>query len=188
LPLRSGADEDGMGLFTALSDASFVQRAGRRRLFYPWGCHGRGYEVRSEQEYLRLRRELAWLLRIGIFGMPTAAFLTAERSGILPLVLLAPLLSATLLLRVAWLTRGLARSGERISAAESRGRLAEALSARSIRRVTGFFVGLCVLALGLFFAGEGAGFLALGVAMGLAAAGFHWSLRGFKSRFGRRSG
>jgi len=176
-----------MGLFTALSDASFVQRAGRGRLFYPWGRHGRGYEVRSEQEYLRLRRELAWLLRIGIFGLPTVAFFTVERSGILPLVLLAPLLSVALLLRVVWLTRGLVPSEERISAAEARTRLADAVSARSIRRITGFFVGLGVLALGLFFAGEGAEFLALGIAMGLTAACFRWSLWGWKSRFGHRS-
>ena len=176
-----------MGLFTALCDASFVQRAGRRRLFYPWGSHGRGYEVRSEEEYLRLRRELAWLMRIGIFGMPIVALFTVERSGILPLVLLAPLLSVALLLRVVWLTRGLVPSEERIGAAEARARLADALSARSIRRVTAFFVGLGVLALGLFLAGEGAEFLALCIAMGLTAACFRWSLWGFKNWFGQRS-
>jgi hypothetical protein len=183
--LRSGSDEDAMGLFTSLSDASFVQRAGGRRLFYPWGSRGRGYEIRSEAEYLRVRREVAWMLRIGIFGLPIAACLGAERYGILPFVLLAPLLSVALLLRMVWLTRGLVPSEERLSAAEARTRLADAVSARSMRVITGFFLALGVVALGFYLAGGGAGLLVLGIATGLSAALLRWGISAFKGRFGQ---
>ncbi len=185
--LRSRPDEGKMGLFTALSDASFVQRPGGRRIFHPWGSRGRGYELRSEEEYRRLRREVAWLARIGIFGLPIVAGFTVPRSGILPVVLLAPLLTMLLVLRVAWLTRSLVPSEERISLGEARARLAEAVSAGGVQRITGFFVALAAVGLGLFLAGRGAEFLAVGIAMGLAAAYLRWSLWEWKRRFGRRS-
>lgn len=184
--LRSISDEEEMGLFTSLSDSSFVQRAGARRLFYPWGSRGRGYEVRSEAEYLRLRRQVAWILRIGIFALPIVAVFTAPRYGILPFVFLAPLLSVVLLLCVVWLTRGLVPSEERLSAAEARARLADALTGRSIRVITGFYLVLGGACLGFFLAGEGVWFLVLCIPIGLAAAYMHWSLSRFKRRFGQQ--
>lgn len=176
-----------MGLFTALADSSFVRNPQGRLLYYPWGSAGRGYQIRSDEEYLRLRGENAWLMRIGILGLPAVASITVERFGILPIVCLALLVSAAYLLWIVWSTRGLAPTEERISRAEARARIADALSARSIRWMIGFFSTLAALGFGLYLGGGSADFLAVGAAMALTAGLLGGAASWFKRRFGRRS-
>jgi hypothetical protein len=47
-----------MGYFNGLTSSSFKLTPDGRRLFFPWGILGSGYAIASEQDYLRLQRQL----------------------------------------------------------------------------------------------------------------------------------
>jgi hypothetical protein len=47
-----------LGYFEGLTSGSFKTAQDGRRLFFPWGVLGRGYVLASEEEYLRLRRQV----------------------------------------------------------------------------------------------------------------------------------
>jgi hypothetical protein len=47
-----------MGYFNGLTSSSFKIMPDGRRLFFPWGILGSGYAIASEQDYLRLHRQL----------------------------------------------------------------------------------------------------------------------------------
>jgi hypothetical protein len=185
--LRSRGEETEMGIFTAVADSGFVRRPDGKILYFPWGARRRGYEVPSEARYLRMRREIAFLAWTGIFGLPIFVVLTADRFGLWPAIVLAPVLSVVLVFRIFWSTRGLVRSDERISEAEARAQLADAVSPRSIRRATAFFVVLGAIALGFYLAGQGKEFLASAVMVFLGGAIVRGIMLGFKRRYGRRT-
>src|SRR5687767_9421400 len=44
------------GYFNALTSGAFKVTPDGRRLFFPWGVLGRGYEIPSESDYQRLHR------------------------------------------------------------------------------------------------------------------------------------
>ena len=180
--------EEELGLFAALAESAFVRRDDGVVLYFPWGSSGRGYEIGSEREHRRLRRELAWISRFGFLGVPIAACFTLATFGLLPLFVLGPLLGTALLLRILWSTRRLLPCAERIGRDEARARLAAALSPRRIRRVTGFFLALGAVSLVLLFTGDDrAGALVACLAAGIGAASMHGILSSIARRYGPRS-
>jgi Ca2+/Na+ antiporter len=46
------------GYFNALAAGAFKITPDGRRLFFPWGVLGRGYEIPTDQEYQQLRRQM----------------------------------------------------------------------------------------------------------------------------------
>ena len=125
-----------MGFLDALCEGSFVRKSDGRVLFFPWGAAGRGYAVPSEERYRRLRRETKRLLALGLLGTPLAATLGMGRFGLRPMLAIGVLLALLGALRLALLTRGLERSPERITRAESNARVARSLR-RLVRRGDG---------------------------------------------------
>ena len=119
--------EDPGGMLDALCEGAFVRRADGRVLFFPWGAIGPGYALPGEEEHRRLRREMRRLLVLGLFGAPLAASIGMQAVGLGPIAVLGALLALAGGLRVAWLTRGLERSPERIARAEANARVARAL-------------------------------------------------------------
>jgi len=124
-------DEDAgrrpIGVLDALCEGTFVPRRDGRILFFPWGAVGHGYALASEQEHQRLRREVKRLLVLGLFAAPLAASVGMGTFGLGPIAALAALLGLVGGLRLAWLTRGLERSPERLTRAEANARVALAL-------------------------------------------------------------
>ena len=55
-----------MGYFDALSSVSFKTTQDGRNVFFPWGRFGRGYELRSQDEYRRLKDGLSVYYLVGI--------------------------------------------------------------------------------------------------------------------------
>jgi Ca2+/Na+ antiporter len=47
-----------MGYFDALTSGAFKTAKDGRRLFFPWGVLGRGYDLASERDYERLQRQI----------------------------------------------------------------------------------------------------------------------------------
>jgi hypothetical protein len=123
----AGPEEGAMGLLDTLCEAAFVRRSDGRMQFLPWGAAGRGYLLASEQEHRRLRRETKRLLALGLLGVPLVVGFGIERLGPWPIAAFGLLLALGGLLRIAWLTRGLERSPERITRAEANARIAHAL-------------------------------------------------------------
>jgi hypothetical protein len=178
-------DEE-LGLFSAVAESAFVRRGDGVVLFYPWGSSGRGYAMRSEREHRRLRRELAWILRIALLGLPLAV--TFFPDEVVPRALpVALLLALVLLLRIFWLTRRLPPCAERISKHEAGARLAAALSRRRIGRVTRFYLVLAAASFVLFFAGWGAPALIAGILAALGAAVIRAILGSIRDRHVPRS-
>ncbi len=116
-----------MGLLDALCEAIFVRRSDGRVHFFPWGAAGRGYALASEEEHRRLRGKTKRLLALGLLGCPLVASLAMEPLGLRPMAAFGLLLALFGGLRLAWLTRGLERSPERITRAEGNARIAQAL-------------------------------------------------------------
>ena len=52
-----------MGYFDALTSSAFKTTPDGRRLFFPWGALGHGYEIGPEQDYETLRRRIKlWIV------------------------------------------------------------------------------------------------------------------------------
>ena len=47
-----------MGYFDALTSSAFKTADDGGKLFFPWGTLGRGYVLGSDEDYLRLRRQI----------------------------------------------------------------------------------------------------------------------------------
>jgi hypothetical protein len=56
-----------MGYFDALTNSGFKTAQDGTRLFFPWGTMGRGYRIASEQDYLRLRKQVKTYLAVSLF-------------------------------------------------------------------------------------------------------------------------
>jgi hypothetical protein len=55
-----------MGYFDALTSGAFKTTPDGRRLFFPWGALGRGYEIGPEQDYETLRRRIKLWTIVGL--------------------------------------------------------------------------------------------------------------------------
>jgi hypothetical protein len=55
-----------MGYFDALTSGAFKTTPDGRRLFFPWGAMGRGYEIGPEQDYETLRRRIKLWTIVGL--------------------------------------------------------------------------------------------------------------------------
>src|SRR5262245_58746939 len=130
----------------ALVEAGFRRTPDGRRVVFAWGR--RGYEVSSEQRYQVLRRDVRWMTGVGLVGFPTAAF-SAAYVGVLPVMAFIALSALCFNLRLAWLLRGLPRSPEQQTAAETRALTAAALSDRAIWGITSTFLALAIASLGI---------------------------------------
>jgi len=126
--MRDGdATKPPFGVLDALCEGTFVRRGDGRILFFPWGAVGPGYALASEREHQRLRREVKRLLVLGLFAAPLAAGLGLRAFGLGPIAALGALLALVGGLRLAWLTRSLERSPERLTRAEGNARVARAM-------------------------------------------------------------
>ena len=75
-----------MGYFDALTSGAFKTTPEGRRLFFPWGAMGRGYEIGPEQDYETLRRRIKLWTIVGLVlilaALPTAGIsCRLHRSG-----------------------------------------------------------------------------------------------------------
>ena len=150
----------------ALVAASFLRTPDGRRIFFAWGR--RGYEVPSEERFESLRRAARWMMGVSVVAYPPAGF-SVPYVGLWPVVSFVALTAVAMNLRLAWLLRGLPRSPERQTAAESRALTAAALSDRAIWGITFTFLALAVASLALAIA-EGEWGL-VGAAAACVAAG-----------------
>jgi hypothetical protein len=123
----SGPKERPLGLLDALCEATFVRRPDGRVHFFPWGAVGRGYALASEEEHQRLRRKTKRLLGLALLGCPLVASVGMESLGLRSMAAFGLLLALFGVARLAWLTRGLERSAERITRTEANARIAQAL-------------------------------------------------------------
>ena len=104
-----------MGYFDGLTSGSFKTTREGRRFFFPWGVIGHGYEIASEQDYLRLRQQ------VKAYMVATLVLVIASGSYD---PYLAPLATGALLggFYVTWMWRvlpRLQRSDEKLSLQES---------------------------------------------------------------------
>ena len=107
-----------MGFFDALSSGYFKTGADGHHLFFPYGAVGRGYVLRSQDEYERLRGKVnKWTM-----ATPGCGGLTVPVPWIV-LVLSVLVTLPFMLLYAAWarsVTRDLERTAERMTWSESR--------------------------------------------------------------------
>jgi hypothetical protein len=130
-----------MGYFEALTSSAFKTTADGRRLFFPWGVLARGYELASEQDYERLRRQvkaymivsLVLVIGLGVLGAHLLA-------GIVVVLLLV-----SYVVWVQFVLRGLRPSEERLSMHES-------MTTQAVTHSAGMLWAMLVVSL-LFVAG-----------------------------------
>jgi hypothetical protein len=135
------------GLLDALCGGVLERLPDGSALFSPWGALGPSYRVPAGARLARLRRGLRMLLAAGLLAPPGAALLAAQSGRLAPACWLAGATGAGSLLALALLTRGLARSGRRVTAREARARVAAALGDRALRRARSAALGVALVAL-----------------------------------------
>ena len=104
-----------MGYFDALTSGAFKTAQDGRRLFFPWGVLGSGYELPSEQDYERLRRWVKGYMIVSLVLIIALGMLNAYLVGGIVVVLLM----ASYAVWAQMVVRGLQPSGERLSMRES---------------------------------------------------------------------
>lgn len=109
------ANKPKTGYFNALASSSFKVTADGRKLFFPWGVLGGGYDIPSEQDYERLQRQIKvyTIAAMVLVIAPIAIryFLTG--------FVIAALLMLFYVLWVPYLVRGLKRTDERLTMRET---------------------------------------------------------------------
>ncbi len=70
-----------MGYFKGLTSSSFKIMPDGRRLFFPWGVLGAGYAIASEQDYLRLQRQLKGYMIVSLVLIIIAPYLVEGYVG-----------------------------------------------------------------------------------------------------------
>ena len=70
-----------MGYFDALTSSAFKTTPDGRRLFFPWGALGHGYEIGPEQDYETLRRRIKLWIIIGLVLILVASQLLGFLAG-----------------------------------------------------------------------------------------------------------
>jgi hypothetical protein len=104
-----------MGYFDALTSSSFKTASDGTRLFFPWGTLGSGYSIASEQDYLRLRRQIKIYLTVSLVLIVVCnPFL-----GYLITFAIVALLIGFYLVWMRYTLRELKKSSERLSLQES---------------------------------------------------------------------
>jgi hypothetical protein len=147
-----------MGYFDALTSSSFKTTDDGRRLFFPWGTLGRGYDIPSEEELERLRRHVKAYM---VVSLPLI-IVAVTWKGFLGGVALMPVLIVPYVLWTQSQCRRLSRTDEKLTLSESVAGQARAHST----------VGLWLLELGaLTFVGAGVLILLLDPSNWLLAGG-----------------
>jgi hypothetical protein len=104
-----------MGYFDALTSSAFKTTPDGRRLFFPWGALGRGYEIGPEQDYETLRRRIKLWTIVGLVLILVASQLLGFIAGFIA----AAAMIAFYCGWMGYLLRGLRRSAERLTVRES---------------------------------------------------------------------
>ncbi len=113
-----------MGYFDALTSSSFKTTEDGQQLFFPWGTLGRGYNIPSEQEFKRLRRQIKAYM---VVSLPLIIAVVIWK-GILGGVVLIPILTVPYVFWAQFQCRRLRRTDEKLTLSESYAGQARALS------------------------------------------------------------
>ena len=104
-----------MGYFDALTSGAFKTTPEGRRLFFPWGALGRGYEIGPEQDYETLRRRIKLWTIVGLVLILAALQLLGFLAGFI-------VSAAMIAFYCGWMRyvlRNLRPSAERLTVRES---------------------------------------------------------------------
>ncbi len=104
-----------MGYFDALTSSSFKTTEDGQQLFFPWGILGRGYNIPSEQEFERLRRQIKAYM---VVSLPLIIAVITWK-GILGGVVLFPILTVPYVFWAQFQCRRLRRTDEKLTLSES---------------------------------------------------------------------
>jgi hypothetical protein len=113
-----------MGYFDALTGSAFKTTPDGRKLFFPWGALGRGYEIGPEQDYETLRRRIKLWTIIGL----VLILVTSQLLGFLASLIVTAAMLAFYLGWMQFLLRSLRPSDERLTVRESMTTRARTLS------------------------------------------------------------
>ena len=164
-----------MGYFKGLTSSSFKVMPDGRRVFFPWGVLGSGYAVASEQDYLRLQRQIKGYLIVSLVLIIIAPNLF---KGYVGTVMITGLLLAFYGVWMWHLLPRLTNSGERLTLRESMTTQKQALGPTMLWLLelgSVAFVGCGIL---MIVVDPGQWLPALGVVtfFGLCTAVFTWQL------------
>lgn len=104
-----------MGYFDALTSSAFKTTPDGRKLFFPWGALGRGYEIGPEQDYETLRRRIKLWTIVGL----ALILVTSQLLGFLASFIVTAAMLALYLGWMQFLLRSLRPSDERLTIWES---------------------------------------------------------------------
>ena len=104
-----------MGYFDALTSSAFKTTPDGRKLFFPWGALGRGYEIGREQDYETLRRRIKLWIVVGLVLILVASQLLGFLAGFIA----AAAMIAFYFGWMRYVLRSLRPSAERLTVRES---------------------------------------------------------------------
>ena len=104
-----------MGYFDALTSSAFKTTPDGRRLFFPWGALGRGYEIGPEQDYETLRRRIKLWTIVGLVLILAASQVLGFLAGFIA----AAAMIAFYFGWMRYVLRSLRPSAERLTVRES---------------------------------------------------------------------
>jgi hypothetical protein len=104
-----------MGYFDALTSGAFKTTPDGRRLFFPWGALGRGYELGPEQDYETLR----WRIKLWTIVGLVLIIVTSQLLGFLPSFIVTAALIAFYFGWMRYVLRSLRPSDQRLTFRES---------------------------------------------------------------------
>jgi hypothetical protein len=104
-----------MGYFDALTSSAFKTTPDGRRLFFPWGALGHGYEIGPEQDYETLRRRIKLWIVVAL----VLILVTSQLLGFLASLIVTAVMLAFYLGWMWYLLRSLRPSAERLTVRES---------------------------------------------------------------------
>src|ERR1700680_138244 len=104
-----------MGYFDALTSSAFKTTPDGRKLFFPWGAMGRGYEIGPEQDYETLR----WRIKLWIIVALGLMWAASQLLGFLASFIVTAAMLAFYLGWMWYLLRSLRPSAERLTVRES---------------------------------------------------------------------
>ena len=104
-----------MGYFDALTSGAFKTTPDGRRLFFPWGALGRGYEIGPEQDYETLRRRIKLWTIVGLVLILVALPLLGFLAGFI----VSAAMIAFYCVWMRYVLRSLRPSAERLTIRES---------------------------------------------------------------------
>lgn len=117
-----------MGYFDALTSSAFKTTPDGRRLFFPWGALGRGYEIGPEQDYETLRGRIKLWAIVGLVLILAAS----QGLGFLAGFIAAAAMIAFYFGWMRYVLRSMRPSAERLTVRESMTAQARAHSRASL--------------------------------------------------------